>query len=150
MNQVIDSKSPSFNKKPFYLVEVFDGRGVYGFGLGLTDERVARDLLKTLGRDLLGRITKLHTLANPPEEARGYQKHRQFTEQTQRIKALIDMCANEPSPGRAFLVAFVQQHRAAMPLSHMASMLEHAKYEPDFDEFAYIPLHQSAIGRAYP
>jgi hypothetical protein len=145
MNAVISPKTPGFNKNTFYLIEVFDGRGAYGFGLGLTDEQVARDLLEILGRDLLGRITKLHTLAN-----RGCQKLRQLAEQTERVKALIKMCVNEPSPGRAFLVAFVQQHRAAMPLSHMASMLEHAKYEPDFDEFAYIPLHQSAIGRAYP
>lgn len=148
--QILRMKRPSVKHKPFYLTEVFDGRGVYGFGFGLTDEKVARDLLEIFGRDLLGRITKLHTLASPPEEARGYQKLRQFAEQTERVKALIKMCVNEPSPGRAFLVAFVQQHRAAMPLSHMASMLEHAKYEPDFDEFAYIPLHQSAIGRAYP
>lgn len=150
MNLITGSKSSGINKKPFYLIEVFDGRGAYGFGFGLTDEQIARELFEIFGRDLLGRITKLHTLANPPEEARGYQKLRRFSEQTQRVKALIDMCVNEPSPGRAFLVAFVQQHRAAMPLSHMASMLEHAKYEPDFDEFAYIPLHQSAIGRAYP
>lgn len=150
MNLIISSKSPGSNKKPFYLIEVFDGRGAYGFGFGLTDEQVARELFEIFGRDLLGRITKLHTLANPPDEARGYQKLRRFAEQTQRVKALIDTCANEPSPGRALLVAFAQQHRAAMPLSHMASMLEHAKYEPDFDEFAYIPLHQSAIGRAYP
>lgn len=150
MNLIIGSKNPGVNKKPFYLIEVFDGRGFYGFGFGITDELVARELLEVFGRDLLGRITKLHTLATPPEEARGYQNLRRFAEQTQRVKALIDMCANEASPGRAFLVAFVQQHRAAMPLSHMASMLEHAKYEPDFDEFTYIPLHQSAIGRAYP
>ncbi|MFS1292046.1 hypothetical protein ACLRDI_30500 [Pseudomonas piscis] len=151
--QVIQTCAPEqhgIKPLPFYVIEVFDGRGAYGFGFGLTDEHVARELFEIFGRDLLGRITKLYTLDEPPVEAQGDENVRSFDTQTQRIGSLIKRCVHEPSPGRAFLVAFVQQHRSAMPLSHIASMLEHAKYEPDFDEFTYIPLHQSAIGRAYP
>ncbi|MFK3641223.1 hypothetical protein [Pseudomonas protegens] len=151
--QVLQTCAPEqrfIKPSPFYLIEVFDGRGAYGFGFGLTDERVARELFEIFGRDLLGRITKLYTLDEPPVEAQGDKQARRFTAQTHRISSLIKRCVHESSPGRAFLVAFVQQHRSTMPLSHIASMLEHAKYKPDFDEFTYIPLHQSAIGRAYP
>lgn len=147
--EVAAPQSQLLKSSPLYLVEVFDGRGVYGFGFGLTDQQVARDLLETFGRDLLGRVTKMFTLAEPPSEVQGEEGFLRFAAQTQRIKLLMKQCADQPSPGRAFLVAFVQQHRSTMPLSYIASMLEHAKYEPDFDEFTFIPLHQSAIGRAY-
>lgn len=148
--QIAESRTCLDSSSQFYLIEVFDGRGAYGFGFGLTDGQVARDLFEIFGRDLLGRVTKLYTLDEPLIEARGEENLRRFSAQTQRIKSLLSRCIDEPSPGRAFLVAFVQAHRASMPLSHVASMLEHAKYEPDLDEFTFIPLHQSAIGRAYP
>ncbi|NWB48246.1 hypothetical protein [Pseudomonas gingeri] len=131
----------------FFIIQVADGRGVFGFQICLTDGDLARELLETFGRDLLGRVTTLHSLERPPETVRDVTV---FQSMTQRMKHLMKRCLAEPSPGRAFLVAYVECWRQQMPLSVIASFLEHAKYEPDHDEFTYIPIHQSAIGRAYP
>ncbi|MEA9996304.1 hypothetical protein QN382_12495 [Pseudomonas sp. 10B1] len=133
--------------KTFFILQVYDGRGTYGFGLGLTDQALASDMLDAFGRDLLGRKIELVSLDMVPEGFGSFVKH---AAHTSRIKLLMERCATEPVPGRAFLVAYVAYFKTAMPLSQVASMLEHAKYEPDHEQFAYIPLHQTAIGRAYP
>ncbi|MEB0119213.1 hypothetical protein QN391_00635 [Pseudomonas sp. CCI1.2] len=131
----------------FFILQVYDGRGVYGFGLGLTDQALAHDMLDAFGRDLLGRKIELVSLANVLEGFGSLVRH---AAHTSRIKLLMGRCANEPVPIRAFLVAYVAYFKTAMPLSQVASMLEHARYEPDHNMFAYIPLHQAAIERAYP
>jgi hypothetical protein len=140
MNALITSKT-------FFIIQVEDGRGVFGFQICLTDQAFARQVYEVLGRDLLGRRVILHSLERPPETV---QNLTPFQSMTQHMKLLMERCQIEPSPGRAFLVAYVEHWRKQMPLSVVASFLEHAKYEPDHDKFAYIPLHQSAIGRAYP
>ena len=133
--------------KTFSILQVSDGRGVYGFALGLTDRALANDMLDAFGRDLLGRKIELVSLETIPEGSGNFAKH---AAHTSRIKLLMERCATEPVPARAFLVAYVAYFKTAMPLSLVASMLEHAKYEPDHDLYAYVPLHESAIGRAYP
>ena len=131
----------------FFILQVFDGRGAYGFGLGLTDQLLASEMLKMLGRDLLGRRVELTSLQDMPEGFGDFSQHRAHTS---KIGALMTRASSEPVPGRAFLVAYVETFKRVMPLSQAASMLEHAKYEPDHEKYAYVPLHESAIGRAYP
>ncbi|WP_213879215.1 hypothetical protein [Pseudomonas sp. dw_358] len=140
MNIAIDPNS-------FFIIQVWDGRGAFGFQICLTDDCLARQLLETFGRDLLGRRIALYSLDEPPVDA---DKLAAFRSMTKRMGQILERCQSEPSPGRAFLVAYVEQWREQTPLSVIASFLEHAKYEPDHDEFDYVPLHQSAIGRAYP
>ena len=131
----------------FFIIQVADGRGTFGFQICLTDDHLAGQLLETFGSDLLGRRIELYSLDEPPV---GADQMAVFQSMTARMEQLLYRCQCEPSPGRAFLVAYVEQWRKQMPLSAIASFLEHAKYEPDHGEFAYIPLHQAAIGRAYP
>lgn len=131
----------------FFFVQVADGRGAFGFQICLTDGDLARELLEVLGRDLLGRHITLHSLASPTENVKDLAV---FQCMTTRIKQLLERCLHEPSQGRAFLVAYVETWRQQMPLSVIASFLEHAKYQADHDEYSYLPLHQAAIGRAYP
>jgi len=131
----------------FFIIQVADGRGVFGFQICLTDSALARQLLETLGRDLLGRRVTLHSLEEAPVN---HETLTTFRSMTDRMQQLLERCQLEQCPGRAFLVAYVDHWRKQMPLSAIASFLEHAKYEPDHDEFAYVPLHQAAIGRSYP
>ncbi|MEA9979731.1 hypothetical protein QN386_25000 [Pseudomonas sp. CCI3.2] len=132
----------------FFVIQVYDGRGFYGFGVGLTDQVLANDMLHAFGSDLLGRKIELISLAAmPPEAGNDIERHRA---QTQVMQALWSRSAGELSPSRAFLVAFVHQYKNSMPLSVLSSILEHAKYEPDHEQYAYVPIHESAIGRAYP
>ena len=131
----------------FFILQVFDGRGAYGFGLGLTDQSLAAEMLEVLGRDLLGRRVELTSLCDVPG---GFGSIAQHKVHTSAISSLMRRSSVESFPGRAFLVAYVETFKQVMPLSQAASMLEHAKYEPNHEEYAYVPLHESAIGRAYP
>lgn len=119
----------------FFIVQVEDGQGVFGFQICLTDQAFARHIYEVLGRDLLGRRVILHSLELPPETV---QDVAVFQSMTQRMKHLMECCQVEASPGRAFLVAYVEHWREQMPMSVIEAFLEHAKYEPDHDQFVYI------------
>ena len=134
-------------KHTFFIIQVADGRGTFGFQVCLTDSDLAHELLNVFARDLLGRQIKLYSLEQPPK---GVNDLPAVHSMTARMKHLMARCRVEPSPGRAFLVAYVEYWRQQMPLRVIAAFLEHAKYEPNLDEYAYIPLHEQAIGRAYP
>ncbi|MCF7532011.1 hypothetical protein [Pseudomonas petrae] len=145
--RVLQQRRDSEPAYSFFVLQVFDGRGVYGFGLGLTDKALAAEMLEVLGRDLLGRRVELTSLCDVPQ---GFGEISQHRVHTSEVGSLMKRASAERSPGRAFLVAYVENFKRVMPLSQTASMLEHAKYEPDHEKYAYVPLHESAIGRAFP
>lgn len=148
MKLIATSQPPKATAHTFFILQVYDGRGAYGFGLGLTDRALAGDMLDAFGRDLLGRKIELISLDEMPAEAgNDIERHRT---QTRAIQVLWHRSVGEFSPSRAFLVAFAHQYKSSMPLRILSSILEHAKYEPDHEQYAYIPLHERAIGRAYP
>lgn len=134
-------------KHTFFIIQVADGRGTFGFQVCLTDSDLAHELLDVFARDLLGRQIKMYSLEQPPT---GVNDLPAVHSMTARMKQLMARCRVEPSPAWAFLVAYVEYWRQQMPLRVIAAFLEHAKYEPNLDEYAYIPLHEQAIGRAYP
>ena len=134
-------------KHTFFIIQVADGRGTFGFQVCLTDSDLAHELLDVFARDLLGRQIKMYSLEQPPTDVNDLPAVHSMTA---RMKQLMARCRVEPSPGREFLVAYVECWRQQMPLRVIAAFLEHAKYEPNLDEYAYIPLHEQAIGRAYP
>ena len=134
-------------KHTFFIIQVADGRGTFGFQVCLTDSDLAYELLDVFARDLLGRQIKMYSLEQPPTDVNDLPAVHSMTA---RMKQLMARCRIEPSPGRAFLVAYVEYWRQQMPLRVIAAFLEHAKYEPNLDEYAYIPLHEQALGRAYP
>lgn len=129
--------------KTFFIVQVEDGQGVFGFQICLTDQAFARHVYEMLGRDLLGRRVILHSLEQPPETV---QDVAVFRSMTQRMKHLMERCQVETSPGQAFLVAYVEHWREQMPLSVIEAFLEHANYEPDLDQCVYIQCSSRKLG----
>lgn len=127
--------SQTSSSKTFFIVQVENAQGVFGFQICLTEQAFARHLYDVLGRDLPGRRVILHSLENPPETV---QDVAVFRSMTQRMKLLMKRCQVQDSPGRAFLIAYVEHWREQMPTSVIEAFLEHAKYEPDHDQFVYI------------
>ena len=131
----------------FSSIKVADSRGTFGFQVCLTDTDLAHEVLEVFARDLLRSQIKIFSLEQPPTRVNDLPAVHSMTS---RMKQLMARYRVEPSPGRACLAAYVEYRRQQMPLCVIAAVLEHAEYEPNFEQYAYIPLHRQAIGMAYP
>ncbi|WP_085695349.1 MULTISPECIES: hypothetical protein [unclassified Pseudomonas] len=130
----------------FFIVQVENAQGVFGFQICLTDQAFARHVYEVLGRDLPGRRVILHSLEKPPETVKDVAV---FRSMTQRMKLLMERCQVQDSPGRAFLIAYVEHWHEQMPTSVIEAFFEHATYEPDHEQFVYIQCAGRQLGAAY-
>lgn len=105
----------------FFIIQVADGRGIFGFQVYLADTDFADELLDVFARDLLGQQIKMYSLELPPT---GVNHLPAVHSMAAIMKQLMARCRVEPSPGQTFLVTYVEYWRQQIPLRVIAAFLE--------------------------